>query len=144
MSQLIITGEKTKSKELPDSFDDPDMSEEEYEKRKPIIMKLKKVILNLKKIIVEYKGYIEDGIVPYTLKNTVDGVCTHIDDVIRECGYVIALYKRDESNWTKEQHQYVDRVNEDVDNILKYYKRNVESGLKMWIGLETNDKKLIF
>lgn len=144
MSNLIITGKKTKSKELPDSFDDPDMSEEEYEKIKPIIMKLKKIILNLKKIIVEYKGYIEDGIVPYTLKNTVDGVCAHIDDVIRECGYVIALYKRDESSWTEEEYQYVDKVKQHVDNIFKYYKLNVESGLKMWMALETKDKKLIF
>ena len=37
MPKLNITGEERKSKELPDSFHDPDMSEEEYEKRKPII-----------------------------------------------------------------------------------------------------------
>ena len=33
MPKLNITGEERKSKELPDSFHDPDMSEEEYNEK---------------------------------------------------------------------------------------------------------------
>jgi gas vesicle protein len=136
MPKLIITGEKTKSKELPNSFHDPDMSEEEYEKRKPTIKTVKNTIFNLKMVIQDYMGIMDKDLVPEKIKEKVKGVCKHIEDVIKECGYVIALYQRDYSNWSDEDHEYVHSVGEKVKKILDYYEKHKESGLKLWMGLE--------
>lgn len=136
MPKFNITGEERKSKELPDSFHDPDMSEEEYEKRKPMIKAVKKAIFNLKMVVQDYMGIMDRDLVPDEIKETIEGVCKHIEDVIKESGFVIALYKRDYSNWSDEDHKYVYSVGEKVKKILEYYEKHKESGLKLWMGLE--------
>ena len=136
MPKFNITGEERKSKELPDSFHDPDMTEEEYEKRKPMIKAVKKAIFNLKMVVQDYMGIMDRDLVPDEIKETIEGVCKHIEDVIKECVYVIALYQRDYSNWSDEDHKYVYSVGEKVKKILEYYEKHKESGLKLWMGLE--------
>ena len=99
--------------------DDDDLSKEDYEERIPLIQEMKK---HLKKVKDIYK---KAGLQYYK----------YVDEVLNECDYVEALYKRDYSNWTLADHQYVDRVEEKVRNILEDFKV-----YSMLISLKTKNK----
>jgi hypothetical protein len=80
---------------MADFFDDDDLSKEDYEERIPLIQEMQNIKFNLNKIKAIYK---KAGL-----------LYKYIDEVLNECDYVEALYKRDYSNWTLADHQYVDR-----------------------------------